>query len=258
MDGVGVRAGGRDILTEISVSLRPGELVGLIGPSGAGKSTFIRVLLGLLKPSKGSVSTGESTVVGYVPQDDVLHRSLRVRDALGFGAELRLARLPPPRRVARVKEVAGMVGLSDRLDVRVRRLSGGQRKRVSVALELLTAPQLLVLDEPTSGLDPGLEAQLMGLFAELASQGRVVVVATHAMRSLKLCQRLVVLVAGRLTYAGPPVEAPDWFGASDLPGIFEKIETRAPLVWARKWQTQGRALAVGTKARAALSERRSP
>lgn len=255
--GVGVRAGGRQILQELDLVLRPGELTGLIGPSGAGKSTLIRVLLGLQQPSEGAVAHGVSGPLGYVPQDDVVHRALTVRQALGFAAELRLPGLDAARRAARLEEVARQVGLAERLDVRVRRLSGGQRKRVSVALELLLAPALLVLDEPTSGLDPGLEAQLMGLFAELAAGGRAVLVATHAMRSLDRCQQLVVLVAGRLAYAGPPEAATDYFGAPDLPGVFEVLAARAPVVWARQWQQsglRGRALGVhpGAAARARL------
>ncbi len=236
--GVGVRAGGRQILEGIDLRLRPGQLVGLIGPSGAGKSTLIRVLLGLRKPDQGTVHNGLSGDLGYVPQDDVLHRALTTRQALGYAAELRLGALDESARGARVEEVAGMVGLSERMDVRIRKLSGGQRKRVSVALELLTAPPVLVLDEPTSGLDPGLEAQMMGLFAELAAGDRAVLVATHAMRSLRLCHQLVVLVGGRLAYAGPAADAPEWFGALDLPGIFEVLPTSAPLVWARRWQTK--------------------
>lgn len=251
--GVGVRAGGRQILQELDLVLRPGELTGLIGPSGAGKSTLIRVLLGLQQPSEGTVSHGVSGPLGYVPQDDVVHRALTVRQALGFAAELRLSGLAEEARTARIEEVAGQVGLGERLDVRVRKLSGGQRKRVSVALELLLAPPLLVLDEPTSGLDPGLEAQLMGLFADLAAGGRAVLVATHAMRSLRRCQQLVILVAGRLAYAGPPEAAVAYFEAPDLPGIFEVIAARAPVVWARQWQQSAlrrRALAPSPSASA--------
>ena len=235
-----MQAGGRAILQDIELRLLPGELCALIGPSGAGKSTLMKVLLGIRKPATGSVSLGGGAVgstgpVGYVPQDDALHRTLTVERSLDFAARLRLPHLPDRARDARLQEVIGQVGLSDRLDVRVGRLSGGQRKRVSVAMELLTEPPLLILDEPTSGLDPGLEARTMGLFSDLAEGGRVVLVATHAMQSLDRCAALLVLVAGRIAWFGAPRDALDWFEVSTYGGIFDRLQRHAPPVWHRRF-----------------------
>lgn len=240
IDDLTVRASGRTILDSLSLVVHPGELCALVGPSGAGKSTLMKAVLGLRRPSQGSVQLGDGPVsgsgpLGYVPQDDALHRVLTVRKSLDYAAQLRLPELAAEERGHRIEETLARVGLSDRLDLRIGKLSGGQRKRVSVALELLTRPPVLVLDEPTSGLDPGMEARTMGLFAELAHEGRIVVVATHAMASIHICDVVVVLVAGRLAYAGPPSDCPGWFDAADMNGIFPAIARRAPVVWARSW-----------------------
>jgi len=240
IDGLTVRAGGHTLLDDLRLVVHPGELCALLGPSGAGKSTLMKAILGVRSPSSGTVRLGERGVsdagpIGYVPQDDALHRVLTVDKALDYAAQLRLPGLDADARYARITEVLGRVDLLQRRTVRVGRLSGGQRKRVSVAMELLTAPPVLVLDEPTSGLDPGMEARTMDLFADLAREGRVVVVSTHAMASIDRCHVVVVLVAGKLAYAGPPDGCPEWFGAADMNGIFPAIAKRAPLVWAKSW-----------------------
>ena len=237
---LGVQIGSTTILQEISLRLHPGELCALIGPSGAGKSTLIKVLLGLRSPSSGEVSIAGGPIeaagpVGYVPQDDALHRGLTVRQSLSFAARLRLHTIGEDEQQARIDAVCGQVGLAERMDVRIRSLSGGQRKRVSVALELLSQPGLLILDEPTSGLDPGLEAKMMALFGEVASGGRVVMVATHAMQSLSRCHVLAVLVRGRLAWLGTPADALAWFEVDRFSGIFDVLPRHAPPVWARRW-----------------------
>ena len=254
---LGVQIGSTTILQEISLRLHPGELCALIGPSGAGKSTLIKVLLGLRSPSSGVVRLDGGPIsdggpVGYVPQEDALHRSLTVRQALTFSARLRLHTLDESTRASRIDAVCQQVGLGDRLDVRIRALSGGQRKRVSVALELLSQPGLLILDEPTSGLDPGLEAKMMALFAEVAVGGRVVMVATHAMQSLSRCHVLAVLVRGRLAWLGSPQEALTWFEVDRFAGIFDVLPRHAPPVWARRWQGSPQHTAFDQRAAPAL------
>jgi ABC-type multidrug transport system ATPase subunit len=246
LHGVDVHAGSFQILHGISMSLQPGELCALIGPSGAGKSTLIKVLLGLRSPSAGRATLAGGPVtavpVGYVPQDDALHGSLRVDQTLAFAAELRLPDASESERQERIARVAEQVGLGERMGLRVRKLSGGQRKRVSVALELLTAPPVLILDEPTSGLDPGLEARMMGLFADLARQGHIVLVATHAMQSLAKCDALAVLVQGRTAWFGTPGGALDYFEVRTFAGIFEALGAHAPLVWGKAWSQKGAGL----------------
>ena len=236
VEGVGVSAGGRHILDGIEITLHAGELCALIGPSGSGKSTLIRVLLGLREPDRGRVVMGASgststAAVGYVPQEDALHRALTVRKELWYAAELRMPDVPPEERERRVAAVLGQVGLEDRSDVRIRRLSGGQRKRVAVALELLTSPPLLLLDEPTSGLDPGLEARTMSLLSDVADGGRIVLVATHAMQSLERADALCVLVRGHVAFFGPPREALSFFRVERYADLFHQLEKQSPAAW---------------------------
>lgn len=251
---VGVRIGDQNILSQIDLVLYPGELVAVVGPSGAGKSTLIKVMLGLQAPSTGAVRLGSGAPgaagpVGYVPQDDVLHDGLRVADALRFAAALRLPALPAARREAQVRAVIAQVGLSERAELRIRSLSGGQRKRVSVAMELLSAPPLLVLDEPTSGLDPGMEAQSMGLFAALAAKGHIVVVSTHSTQSLGRAGLLLVLMGGLVVFFGPTAEAPAWFGSPSLDGIFPRLRAEPAEAWARRWRSSAAAAAVRDRPR---------
>lgn len=236
VEDVGVSAGGHRILDGVDLTLHPGEMCALIGPSGAGKSTLIKVLLGLREPDEGSVRLGSLSVeelatVGYVPQDDALHRGLTVRGELTYAAELRLPETTAEEREARVAKVVDQVGLGDRAGLRIRKLSGGQRKRVAVALELLTGPPLLILDEPTSGLDPGLEARTMALLSDVADSGRMVVVATHAMGSLDLADALCVLVGGHVAFFGPPSEALSFFRVDRYAGLFHQLEKQTPSAW---------------------------
>ena len=231
-----VKLGGSTILDNISFRLFPGELCGLIGPSGAGKSTLMKVLLGLEMVTSGTVRmgglpVGDSGAVGYVPQQDALHLNLTVRQALSFSMSLWLEHLPVELQQKRFNAVVQQVGLENRLELRIKSLSGGQKKRVSVALELLSEPQMLILDEPTSGLDPGLEAKMMSLFASLAEKGRMLMVATHAMQSLNICSVVVVLMQGRLIFIGTPSNALKWFEVEHFSGIFERIPSRKPEAW---------------------------
>jgi ABC-type multidrug transport system ATPase subunit len=231
-----VSIGGTRILHQIGLTLHPGEMCALIGPSGAGKSTLIKVLLGLKDPQEGSVRLGslpteECGPLGYVPQDDALHRGLTVQKELSYAAELRMPGVEEEARQGRVAQVLHQVGLSDRSEIRIGKLSGGQRKRVSVALELLTSPGLLILDEPTSGLDPGLEAKTMETLSQVADTGRIVLVATHAMESLEKADVLCVLVGGHLAFFGPPRLALSYFRVERYADLFRQLEKQPPSAW---------------------------
>ena len=244
--GVGfVVEGDKPLLIDVHLSAQPGTLVALIGPSGAGKSTLARLVAGSTNPSSGAVSFDGHDVhaeydalrsrIGMVPQDDVLHRQLTVRQALGYAAELRL----PPDVSAddRANVIGGVVaelGLTEHADTRVDRLSGGQRKRASVALELLTGPSLLILDEPTSGLDPALDRQVMTMLRELADAGRVVVVVTHSLTYLSLCDQVLLLApGGKTAYCGAPSGVGAALGSSDWAEIFTHVTVDPDGVFAR-------------------------
>ena len=235
---LGFRVGDFDILKDISFSLHPGELCGLIGPSGAGKSTLIKMLLGLREPTSGKTfMENPHASVGYVPQDDAVHKSLTIEQSLHYAAELWLHEIPQKEREERIETICEQLGIADRKHLRIKSLSGGQRKRVSVALELLHQPQFLVLDEPTSGLDPGLEAQMMRLFSEVTQKGRILMVATHAMQSLSLCDSIMILMRGRLIFFGRPEQAIEYFSVLTFADIFVELTQKPPQEWAKKWQT---------------------
>jgi ABC-type multidrug transport system ATPase subunit len=235
-DGVTVTLDGARIVDGVDFVLSSGTLLAIVGPTGAGKSSLVKALTGVRPPDAGAVLVGGADLyqafdelrltLGYVPQDDILHPQLNARAALRFGAELRF---PPEtstnERERRVEEVLAELGLLDRADLVIAKLSGGQRKRTSVALELLTKPSLLFLDEPTSGLDPGYEQAVMLLLRELADEGRTVVVVTHALANLALCDQVLVLApGGRAVYDGPPAGLLDHFGAADHAAVFRALE----------------------------------
>lgn len=242
-----VRTGSAVLIHEVSFRAEPRTVTAVIGPSGSGKSTLLNALTGLRPAQSGRVLIDGGDFysryeemrfwVGAVPQADLVPAQLRVREALEFAARLRFPKdTPADARRARVSEVLEELGLADRGDLRIDRLSGGQRKRVSVALELLTRPQILFLDEPTSGLDPGLDRQVMMLLRELADDGRTVFVVTHAVENLTLADRLIVLAAGGwLAYDGPPQEVLAHFQVPDMPAVFTTLEATPGHEWAVRW-----------------------
>jgi ABC-type multidrug transport system ATPase subunit len=237
---------GTHILSDVSLSVRRGELVAIVGPSGSGKSTLLKALTGARPPDLGRVEVRGIELygaydelcrtIGYVPQDDILHHQLTVREALSFGAELRFGEhTTADQRAARVDQVLAELELSHRGDVPIESVSGGQRKRTSVALELLVHPDLLFLDEPTSGLDPGFERTVMELLRKLATGDRAVVVVTHSLQSLELCDRVLFLApGGTIAYYGRPDEALSFFGRDDFIEVFRDLENLPAEEWRRR------------------------
>ncbi|MFI6216358.1 FHA domain-containing protein [Nocardia brasiliensis] len=234
--GVGFTVeGNKQLLVDVNMQASRGTLTALIGPSGAGKSTLSRLIAGTTRPSGGVVTFEGRNLhaeyealrsrIGMVPQDDVLHRQLTVRQALGYAAELRLP--PDNSKADRQQVIDGVLkelSLTEHADTRVDRLSGGQRKRASVALELLTGPSLLILDEPTSGLDPALDRQVMVMLRELADAGRVVIVVTHSVAHLDMCDQVLLLApGGKTAYCGNPAGVGAALGTSDWAEIFANV-----------------------------------
>ncbi len=242
-----VRAGGRAILDSVSLSLPPGSFTALIGPSGAGKSTLLKALAGARPADTGEVLLNGTSLyrsfeslkatLGYVPQDDIVHAELSVAQSLDFTARLRL---PPDTTLAerrkRIADVLATLELSERHDAPIHRLSGGQRKRVSIAAELLTEPNLIYLDEPTSGLDPGLEEQLMLLLRELAYKGKSVVLVTHTLDNIHLCDAVTLLADGRLAFYGRPDEARAYFGIDHMVNLYARLKEKTPAAWQQEFR----------------------
>ncbi|MBW0016272.1 MAG: ATP-binding cassette domain-containing protein [Mycobacterium sp.] len=226
---------GKQLLDHISLTARPGTLTAIIGGSGAGKTTLSRLIAGYTSPSSGSVTFEGHDIhteyasmrsrIGMVPQDDVVHRQLTVNQALGYAAELRL---PPDTSRAERKQVVAQVleelDMTKHANTRVDKLSGGQRKRASVALELLTQPSLLLLDEPTSGLDPALDRQVMLMLRQLADAGRVVLVVTHSVSYLDVCDQILLMApGGKTAFNGPPDQVEAAMGTRNWADIFANV-----------------------------------
>jgi ABC-type multidrug transport system ATPase subunit len=228
------RRGNKVLLDHVSISVLPQEFIALIGGSGAGKSTLLLALAGVTPAEEGAVlyngrdiyrgSTAFGGLIGYVPQEDILHRELSVGRALDYAARLRL---PPDtsdsEHERRIDTVLAEVQMTPQKDQQISRLSGGQRKRVSIAVELLANPSVLFLDEPTSGLDPGLDKAVMQLLRDLSEQGRTIVLVTHATENIGQCDLVAFLAGGRLVYYGPPKEAPAYFSADGFPDIYTRL-----------------------------------
>ncbi|MGW0759015.1 FHA domain-containing protein [Streptomyces sp. NPDC002814] len=241
---VAVDRGRKALLDHVSFPVGEKCLLAVVGPSGAGKSTLLNALTGQRPADHGTVLYDGRDLyrdyaelrqrIGLVPQEDILHAQLTVRSALSYAAELRFPQdTAKAERRDRVDEVIRELGLEQRARQPVHSLSGGQRKRVSVAMELLTKPSLLFLDEPTSGLDPGMDRSVMHMLRGLADDGRTVIVVTHSVLSLDVCDRLLVLApGGRIAYYGPPDETLAFFGFEQWPEAFEAFERDTDRDWA--------------------------
>jgi ABC-type multidrug transport system ATPase subunit len=213
-DGIVVPRGARRVLDGVSVDIEPGQLVALVGPSGGGKTTLLEALAGIRRLSEGTVwldgqdvsrhVDGVRASVAFVPQDDIIHRDLPLRATLNYAARLRLPATVDHEQV--VEAVLAELDLRARAAVAVGSLSGGQRKRASIAVELLARPRLLILDEPTAGLDPTSAVMLVQVLRRLAHAGYTVLFTTHNTQDLAL-----VDVAGVLSSEGRVLH---WGGAA--------------------------------------------
>jgi ABC-type multidrug transport system ATPase subunit/pSer/pThr/pTyr-binding forkhead associated (FHA) protein len=233
---VKTKGGVRRILDNIDISVLPREFIGLVGGSGAGKSTLLNALIGVRRGS-GEVNLNgydfykeyESfrAQLGYVPQSDILHTRLTVEKALDYAARLRLpSNLSHDERMRRIDIVLDTVSMNSEAirKTRISNLSGGQRKRVSIAAELLADPKLIFLDEATSGLDPGLEKKMMHTLRRMADEGRTVILITHATDNIVQTDHVAFLSEGKLVYFGPSEEALKFFEVDEFADIYERID----------------------------------
>jgi ABC-type multidrug transport system ATPase subunit len=213
-----------NILQDISLSFKPKEFIVVVGQSGGGKTTLVDAIAGYRPATHGRIIVNKTidvykefdairSTIGYVPQKDIIHMELTIFQALNYAAQLRMpADTTEEERINRINEVIADLDLSHRKDTQISKLSGGQQKRVSIGVELLTRPSLFFLDEPTSGLDPGMETELMRLMRRLADQGRTIVMVTHATKNVMLADKVVFLARGGfLAWFGPPEEALAYF-----------------------------------------------
>jgi ABC-type multidrug transport system ATPase subunit len=238
----------RVILRDVSLSIAPREFVALVGGSGTGKSTLLKALAGYIPADRGRVFVNGDdfyanfaayrTLLGYVPQDDIVHAALPLERALEYAAELRLPDDTATEELnRRINTVLDDVEMQPHRTTIVERLSGGQRKRSSIGVELLADPSLFFLDEATSGLDPGLEKKLMYTLRRLADSGRTVVLVTHATANIYQCDLVGFMAEGRLVYFGPPHEALTFFNVSsgDFADIYSKLDGPANPLDTERW-----------------------
>ena len=243
--GLTVRVAGREkpILDRVSFSFKPGEFVCILGPSGAGKSTLVKCMQGLQSTSGGSLLFGGNPflsnptiingLIGYAPQQMSLHETLTVRQVVWFAAKLRLPTDTSPEEIeTHVDSALRSMGV-DRLGGQtISSLSGGERKRVELASELVVNPSILVVDEATSSLDPASEARVMEVLAETARRGKLVLCVTHHLDNISKADTLLVLSDGKVVYLGPPGGACAHFGVENLSDAFVRLEDEGSDKWA--------------------------
>jgi ABC-type multidrug transport system ATPase subunit len=220
---------GTTALDDVTLTVEPGQLTAIIGPSGAGKTTLLRALAGIAPAQKGTVAfrgadaTSRGTSVGFVPQDDILHRELPLRRTLRYAAALRMAASRASIDAA-VADAMDMLGLAQHGETPVRSLSGGQRKRASIACEILTQPGICFLDEPTSGLDPSAAAGLVTYLHRMCAEGSTVVFTTHSVEDIERSDKVVVLApGGRLLVVGTPTEVLERLDAETFTELYERL-----------------------------------
>ncbi len=244
--GLTVRVQGREkpILDGVSFTFKPGQFVCVLGPSGAGKSTLVQCLLGLHPKCFGSLLFDGNPIlsnptifkgmVGYAPQRMSLHETLSTRQVVWYAAKLRLPTDTSPQEIENhVDNALDAMGIRHLANQRVANLSGGERKRVELASELVVDPSILLVDEATSSLDPASEARVMEVLARTARQGRLVLCVTHHLDNISKADTLLVLGQGKCVYLGPPGGACAHFGVENLADAFVRLEDEGPEKWAR-------------------------
>ena len=239
----------KKILDDTSMLILPGDFVAIVGGSGCGKSTLMNCINGFDKPSTGKVLVNRRDLyenydelkynIGYVPQQDIVHENLTLIGMLRYVARLRLPEgTSRSAREARIAEVLRTVELTKHRNKLIRKLSGGQKKRASIAVELLSDPGLFFLDEPSSGLDPGTERTLMHTLKRMSDEGKTVIMITHNTNNIHLCDKLIFLGAGGyVAFCGNPADARSFFGIpkdQDLTDAYTMVE-EDPKGWEEKF-----------------------
>ena len=243
---VKVKGKKKNIAHHVDLTVKPGEFVSFIGGSGAGKTTFMNCISGIYKPTSGRVFINGNdlfsnyqtlkNIIGYVPQSDIVHADLTLIDMLNYAVNLRMPDdTTDIEKKKRIEEVLSVVELKEQKDVMIRNLSGGQRKRASIAVELIADPKLFFLDEPTSGLDPGTERSMMKTLRKMANSGKTIILVTHNTLNLHLCDKVVFFGnGGKLCFSGTPSDALDFFGQDDFVDVYTSISENTDL-WYEKF-----------------------
>lgn len=248
---VPAKGGKKTILDKVSLSIGANEFVAIIGGSGAGKTTLMTAMSGFDSKVTGRVYCNGTNlrenfqtlknIIGFVPQQDIIYENITLKKMLYYTAKMKMPEDTSTAEIdARIEEVLGMVELSEHKDTYIRRLSGGQKKRASIAVELLANPGLFFLDEPTSGLDPGTEEHLMRTLSKLSKeQEKTIIMVTHTINNLDLCDKVIIMgYGGRLCYCGSPAGIKDFFQTDDLVKVYDII-TADPKGWESRFKMSG-------------------
>lgn len=246
------KGGTRKILNNVNLTIEPCEFIAIIGGSGAGKSTVMNAMSGFEQATEGEVLFNGiplyknhavlKNMMGYVPQQDIIYENLSLQKMLEYSAKMRIEKeVTNEERQKRVAEVLDIVGLSEHKNKMIRTLSGGQKKRASIAVELLADPGLFFLDEPTSGLDPGTEANLMRTLNKLAKEkGKTIIMVTHTTQNLHLCDKILFMgKGGRVCFYGSLNECMNFFGTDQLTEIYNLLDSeQETLRWAGRYAAE--------------------
>jgi ABC-type multidrug transport system ATPase subunit/pSer/pThr/pTyr-binding forkhead associated (FHA) protein len=257
------------ILDRVSLDIRPRQFVAIVGTSGSGKSTLMGVLSARRPASEGIVTLSGLDLytnfealkqdISFVPQNDILHEQLTLRQALDYAAQLRLPPdLTSAARAEIVEQAAASVDLTARLDIKISTLSGGQKKRASLACEILNRPSLLFLDEVTSGLDESTDREIMRLLRKLADDGMTIVCVTHTLTNIEeFCDRAITMAAGGvLVFDGSPKAALKFFGVGRLGQVFDRLQEEGVEEWRARFEQQRAPLADNRGPRASAGNKR--
>ncbi|MGW9857153.1 ABC-2 type transport system ATP-binding protein [Staphylococcus hominis] len=222
--------GKHNVLDDISLNIQEGELLGIIGPSGSDKTTTIKCLLGMEKLNSGTTEIFEKRMpnrhvlsrIGYMGQTNALYESLSAKDNLMFFGHL--VGLKGKQLTENMNNNMALVNLENALNKTVNTFSGGMKRRLSLAITLLSNPSLIILDEPTVGIDPKLRQQIWRQLKSLTKQGKSVIVTTHVMDEAERCDKIALIVEGRLFAIGTPDELKQKFNVKTIEEVFIKAE----------------------------------
>lgn len=251
---VSLETNGHRLLDNINASFPKGHFGAVIGPSGCGKTTLLKLIAGiapgdeegtvLWKSRDLSEQDFAASEIAYVPQFGVAHEELTARECIRFALRLRVRRPDCPDPEATIESLLEETGMRDFADQRVKTLSGGQRRRLALAMELTCQPEILLCDEVTSGLDPHSENEIVRLLHGLSRRaGRLVLSVTHSLDHLGLYDSVTVLYKGALAYQGPPDFLSHYFGVESPDQLYSRLALREPGEWAASWTKHRTALA---------------
>jgi ABC-type multidrug transport system ATPase subunit len=244
------------LLADISARFQRGEFVAVIGPSGCGKSTLLKMIAGIASGEEEGIIQWDGrnlaeedfkpSEFGYVPQFSIAHEELTVAECVDYSARLRVADPGREEREATVRRLLHDVGMEEFRDRPVKVLSGGQRRRLSLAMELVSSPPILLCDEVTSGLDPQSEGEIVDLLRRVAGEGnRLVLSVTHSLKHLERYDAVVVLYKGVLAYEGKPEHLAHYFRVDDPNLVYGRLDDRGPVEWQSSWSKHAEAYGHG-------------